>query len=634
MAFGLSIGLALPTVADSHTLNVISSVTINQNGGGTVKHVMSVAGGESHQLPATATFKSYGRNLKSLQAKAVDGNGKLEAKFNQNNQTIEITIPEARRQSKSKWSFSVSYGAELLTDYGASRGVQLPKLESNLGVTSQSLSVAADLDLGFASVRGPKPSKTGIGVGQQVITFNDKDSQIESSPLLLFGEASVANLTFDTELKNTSWWWQDVALTLPPDTNQQKVHLASIEPKPKNIRLDRDGNILAVYRLGPRQGVKVKANIQVKIDTFNYKLDQAGSVESTDQLLIERYTRLTDNWQALGLDIEADGSNAAKLVEAVFDEVVSRARADTEGQQLQLTTRGGALKYSDWLVGELRSRQVPARVVVGLLASDGNQQLDRPIPHAWAEVYVNGTGWITVDPWLSVRTGHFAASDPLHIAVGLWGIEENRPPVQLDGISVGYTKDELDEVDVSQQATIEAVKQVWLPFVSVLNVKANFPAGQIVDNAAIKLGDQTLPLGSVAPGQTVLHRFMRLGGQAFNTETVELGQQAGNEFTGWVKAESKTSYQPLIIELIVVGLLLILFWWRRHRDHSFKPSKESLKLHDEAEGGDIEDQNLFSPQAAAMPELPTPVASPENATIKSNGSTESSQRHHPPRLIQ
>src|SRR5690606_25059918 len=117
-------------------------------------------------------------------------------------------------------------------------------------------------DLGFASVRGPKPSKTGIGVGQQVITFSDKDSQLESSPLLLFGESSLANLTFKSELKNPSWWWRDVALTLPPDTNQQKVQLRSIEPRPKNVKLDRDGNILAIYRLGPRQSLNVNAQVQ------------------------------------------------------------------------------------------------------------------------------------------------------------------------------------------------------------------------------------------------------------------------------------------------------------------------------------------------------------------------------------
>lgn len=594
--------------ADGHSVVVESSVTIPQNGQASLKHVITTRNTDKQSLPGIVSFNLSGQDIARLSVKDSQGNA-LKTSIGESETSLEIAIPEARRKQKGQWSFTVSYNSGLVHNYALTKAAQITAIKTNLPVTKHTMRVSADLDLGFASVRGPKPKSTAIGVGQQQLTFSNTKSQIEASPILLFGEGVVADLNFSSQLSNDSFWWKDVALTLPPDTNQQQVVLRSITPTPKNVQLDRDGNILAVYRLGPRQSVDVTAVMQLKLDVFDYKLSGAGSVESTPQMLVERYTAQTEHWQPMGFDVKTDGSDAAALVKAVFDQVVARAKDDTENQQLQLASRGGALRYSDWLVGELRSRGVPARIVVGLLDSDGERLLEQPRAHAWAEAYINGTGWVTLDPWLSLRTGGFTGSDPLHVAVGLWGIEQDRPPVVLEGISLSFVDESFEPAAASEGSVLSATKQVWLPFISTLSIEARLPDGRITDGVVVRVDGEDISLGSLAPMQNTRLRFARVGSAAFSNEPVVLGQSTG-DFTAWQEIQSQTSYIPLAAVSAILIVITGLWWWRRQKKSPTpKSGRKNRQLQSDAPGENIEAQDLVVTEPPA-PSSPAPIPPP------------------------
>lgn len=621
----LSIGLAgtagLAVLAATPKLAVSSVITVNDKGGGNIKHVFSFKSGG--QQPATANLSALGSNIKGLSAEDQNG-AKLNTNLSDNGQTVSVDIPEKRQKAAGSWTFSVEYSASVLSDFGNIELVQIPSLASNLAVTSQSLRVAADLDLGFASVRGPKPSKTGVGIGQQLIDFNDKNSAINNSIGVVFGSSTRASVTLKHTLKNNSWWWKEVALTLPPDTNQQTVRLASLDPQPTNVKLDRDGNILAVYRLGPLGQKEVKAVVDVSLSALTYKLDEEAPIKDTDPLLIERYTRLTNSWRPLGLtlDITPD-TPASSAVKTVFDAVVTKVKEESEiDQPLALAERSVPLKYADWLVGELRSRGIPARVALGLVLTDG-ERVSTARPSAWAEVYIHGTGWTTLDPWLGAHSGLFGAADPQHIALGLWGLEDDRPPVPIESASVEFSDEQLPEAGEPTRS-VTAVKYVWLPFVSVLSTSINHGESTIVDDVALKIGESTQAVGSVAPHGTVQKRTLVAGAKAFGKEKVAVGQSSGDQFTTWQEVESTLSYWPLVIEVLVIVLILGGRWWwgrRTPRGRRFRPSKESLTLHDEASGGDVESENLFKSSAVSQIAAPAPSVQPLTSS-------------RPPRLIQ
>lgn len=593
--------------AAEQTITVATSINLRSNGSATVKHTFSFKGGANS--PSEASFSVLGSDIKGISAKDQTG-AKLGIKLSDNDLDLLVSVPKDKQKTTKAWSFSVNYTTTALSDFGQAKVVQLPAFASNLPITGQTLRLAADLDLGFASVRGLAPSKTGVGIGQQLIDFTDKDSQLERSISIVFGNSTRAKVNLTTTIKNNSWWWKNVSLTLPPDTNQQKVSLNNLDPRPANVRLDRDGNILAVYRLAPLGQKEVKISVDVSLSALNYKLDNPLKIADTETLLIDRYTRLTDSWQPLGLELDINGETPAnEAVKTIFEAVVDKVRNEDDiDQALILSERTAPLTYADWLVGELRSRSIPARVVLGLVFTDGERVVSQPRPSAWAEVYVNGTGWITLDPWLAAHSGLYGAADPQHLALGLWGLEDDRPPVPIEGASVEFT-DETAPEPAEPSPSISAVKYVVLPFFSVMNIRASHGQNTIVDDIALQANNQVYSLGSVAPSGSVGQKLPVLGTRAFNGETVSLGQLSDEKFESWTETTAKVSYVPLIIEVGLVALFFIGRWvWQRRIGHTkkrFRPSKESLTLHDEATGGDVESENMFRPSSSTS--RPNPV---------------------------
>lgn len=591
--FLVALLMTAPAYADGHTVSVKTVYNLSSNKISSVKHVFTTKNRHQGSLPEVVRIAIAGPDVSDVTA--VAGKTKLGLRLDTNKEFAEIEIPSSQRDSKGDWSFTFSYKLPLIKDMGATKAAQITALQTNLDVTSQTTEVRADVGLGFASVRGPAPSKTSLGAAQQILTFSNRSGQVEHSPVLVFGDKTYATVKFTTELQNSSFWWQDIILTLPPDTNQQQVLLDSIEPKPTNLRLDRDGNIMAIYRLGPKQSQQVTADMFITLESFNYKLDETAGINSIDPQLLERYSRQTDNWQPIGLELEADGSKAADLVKEVFGQVVNRAREESDNQTLQLASRSGALKYTDWLVGELRHNGVPARAVIGLISSDGHRLTNTPRSHAWAEVYIPGTGWTTLDPWFAIRNGGFGGTDPLHLAIGLWGIEEDRPPIILEGLALSYETEARAETE-PVLPVISATKYVWLPFVSTLSVQADWPAGAISDGNAMRVGENVYDVGSVSPLQSSRIRLARFGRAAFSSETASVGQVNENGFTSLADTQSSNNYTPMLV--IGGGFALWLAWiiWRRRRGSKrFKTtrSKESLTLQTDQAGEDVELENLF-----------------------------------------
>lgn len=587
---------ALSLWAATASLSVSSSVNVSATGAAKIKHIFSLK--DVTNLPERAELSVVGTNAKGLSAAGED-KAKLPIGLSEDGQRLAVTIPANRRAKSGTWSFSVEYSSSPLSDLGGVKAMQVPALASNLPITKHNLRVAADLDLGFASVRGPAPVKTGVGIGQQLLDFADKDSQLDESILILFGRSTTAQVTIATTLKNNGWWWRDVTLTLPPDTNQQRVTLDSLDPAPSNVRLDRDGNILAVYRIGPLGQKDVTAKMNLAVSGLSYDLDEALPLDQTDPGLVQRYTRLTNAWRGQGFEVElAEDANSAEIAEAVYDAVVERIRAEEDNidQMLQVKDRTPPLKYADWLVGELRSRGLPARVVLGLVYTDGERLLTEPKQTAWAEAFIAGVGWMTLDPWLGAHNGNFGSSDSLHIGLGLWGMEDNRPPVPTDGATVVFSEEHPPE-PTEPQRQVTATKYVVLPFFSVFQINTSHGEMTIVDDIANEVNGQRYLVGSVAPGGYASQRLPVLGMRAFGSENVKAGSLVGDQFSLWAETTSKTSYVPLIvlIGLIIIGWLV----WRRlnnrgPRKRRFRPSKESLMLHEEATGGEVESENLVS----------------------------------------
>jgi len=80
-----------------------------------------------------------------------------------------------------------------------------------------------------------------------------------------FGQFQVFSFNLSYHLENPLSLNSQTEIALPPDTAFQKVYFSKIEPKPNDVKIDQDGNWLAVYKLTPRQRIDINAVGSVQV---------------------------------------------------------------------------------------------------------------------------------------------------------------------------------------------------------------------------------------------------------------------------------------------------------------------------------------------------------------------------------
>ncbi len=75
------------------------------------------------------------------------------------------------------------------------------------------------------------------------------------------------------------------------------------------------------------------------------------------------------------------------------------------------------------MVALSRAQGIPARYYEGLLYLEGDTKALARVEHAWADVYLPGSGWVSLDPTLGrsslTRETYFAHHTPDHIILTL-----------------------------------------------------------------------------------------------------------------------------------------------------------------------------------------------------------------------
>jgi hypothetical protein len=633
--YGLLLGLffVFPVLADSHSAVLTVSTALKENAQATTRYDLKVTGLALGEVAQDLQFAISGSNPQNVRA-LLDDQSVTASVVDQQVVVSATDLPT----DETNWTITIIYQSDLLQDFGASQGMILSTVTSSLPITSQTWTVRAPLDLGFATTRGVDPSVTRIGVGEQILTYTQSDGSLKLSPMILFGDTAMVTVEITETLTNDSFWWQEVGLTLPPDTAQQRVYLQSIEPQPKNIRLDPDGNMVALYRLGPKGSLTAKALVDIELTLAKFRLDSTNTSADTPPVIQDRYTALTDLWQPTNIEAPTTSDQSVvTVIDKVFQAIAEKAGASDESRstiQLSGRDRVGSLRVSDWLVGELRDRGVAAREIIGLLGTDGTQLLSQPQPHAWVEAYIPGAGWTTLDPWLAQFTGTYAESDPLHIALSVWGIQDDRPPAPFQQAEIVYSDRSISTVEPAVALSIDAERQVWLPFLAITEVRArNSAPGQIIDNVGLRdMNGRVISLGSLAPGQTSLLRELAAGNQAFSDDGLYEVGLIGEDgsFEPFQETTVRLDFRPLGSLFILLILTLIIFWWRRRRRQQsgvaaggFTPSSESMMLHYETAGEDIENHDLIgqfiTDQRQLLSQLQRgrgPFTEPARATIE------------------
>lgn len=570
--------------------------------------------GTSVEPPATSfSVPTVGGDMKNLVARLVDGTA-LTITGNESQHVVQVDFANIAKKNRN-WSFVVTYNSNADSNFGKIEGFSIPSLNlTNLTILKHKVTVSYDPALGIGSVTGPKPISDTLTAGKKILTYESSTGVFAKPIGLYFGDATVANITITRELSNNGWWWKTLEITLPPDTNQQQTMLDSLTPKPHSLRLDEDGNIVAGFRLRPRQKITVNGKVLARLSVPTYSLDgNTSTVADFPDLVKSRYSKLSEGVLA------TDGP------------VVTSLR-DLYTKNIESTSSDKARE----LITSLQQKGLAARLIQGVQFLSASQSK----LHDWIEAYVPQVGWVTLDP----DTGfEFATSDYARLAgrVGEGDFVISTAAIGFDPSS--------DLPKVSDSPQIVSTNRMLVPGVALGVTTVTMPKGIATDNNAVQYSNGvTTKLGSLAPLQTVSTRRFLLGGKAFSSEEVSYGTDVGGEeLANPLKVTSRTSYSYLIYAAIVLLFFITL--------HVIRNILRKRASHRQPASVDPEMPVLSNipeqPAAPAPPVALTPTSSPSTAQLPVQSSMAarptidvrprmayrdpiSQQRRRPPTLIQ
>ncbi len=265
------------------------------------------------------------------------------------------------------------------------------------------------------------------------------DNLGEQSVSALFGNKQVFDFTVINNVENLTTNLGVVQLALPPDTGRQKVNYISLDPPPKEMSRDLDGNWIATYEVPAQKNLNVALTGKVMI-----------TLENTQHLFLPdpsvRLTQPQQYWESNDAQIK----NLAQKYPSprnIYDYVVGHLTYNYQREEDAPNVRLGALgalttplnavcqEFTDLFVAMARANQIPARRAVGY-AYTANSRL-RPLGfvrdtlHTWPEYYDSAKKeWIPVDPTWGNTTGginYFDQFDFNHVVFSLNGESSTLP---------------------------------------------------------------------------------------------------------------------------------------------------------------------------------------------------------------
>ncbi len=350
--------------------------------------------------------------------------------------TITIPIPNPKIGQNQTNLIQLSYlNPTILEKTGQTYEINLPKLSRANEAHSYRRTLILPSTFPSFSLATPKPNyQTKDETGNLSLTWlgypNDNIT-------ILFGQAQTYHLQLNYYLPNSTLKPSSTEIALPPDTDYQQVYLSSINPKPESIKLDQDGNWIALYRLQNQEKLHIQADIFIQVyPTPHFKLPSSSNF---DYLL-----KPTKFWPSHDPKIKRL-AHQLQTPQNIYNYLVNNFVYNYN--RLQTPQRLGALQalaqpqsaicteFTDTFIALTRALGIPAREINGYAYTNNKKlkplDLTKDVLHSWPEYYDSTKHqWLAVDPTWGNTTGgvdYFHKLDFNHLTFVRHGREDNYP---------------------------------------------------------------------------------------------------------------------------------------------------------------------------------------------------------------
>jgi len=527
--------------ADINDVSVEFDITINEDGSTAVRQIVSgdAAAGAKIKLPIIATPASevtvrMGENKDTNQLQIIK-EGSRRLGLNTQNQFIELDIP-----NNKGWQATLTYqDAIIVTEIGTYLSISINPFSDSYA--NEKITIYMPISEALPVSYGLEPEESSVRDGVQsyvFVTSGQRDKAIS----LTYGTTVTYATTQKYTLKNSGWWWRDYQIVLPPDSNQQTVAVQSVSREPKSMRIDQDGNIIMTYRVGPKKTVSVEAEIRAQIKSFRYKLPQ--SLEAAGDGFAD-YLAPIGAWSS-GVAVEAFSPEEALNI--LINRSVQGYDQDKSSDQVV-----------NQLIADARASGIPARFMKGLVVQNSPVSASSPtvaLPHVWAELYFEGSGWITLDPSYASTYNSAALVDAMHIVQKVYGVSDTEPQSEPAEVSALTTTDDVIE---PSEVAVSQVRYLILPGLSYVKTAVTMDSGAVRDNVGFSDGASTTPLGSLSPLQSISFWSWATGADSWATPQVAVGTVSDDTLVEQLGvSDAELSFVALgVLVLIVASMVFI-----------------------------------------------------------------------------
>ncbi len=302
----------------------------------------------------------------------------------------------------------------------------------------------------------------------------------------------------------------------------------------------------------------------------------------------QQYTAQTEYWNSDDPDMLIKAKNAGgydenviTVVHNIYNYVIDTLSYNPE--KIKYNIRQGAniainnpsnsvcLEYADVMIALLRSLDIPARMVIGYAYTTGlkNSTSMADSLHSWVQVFVPGIGWMDIDPTWGEKYQNFGFSDLDHVALAIWGIDDQKPMPIMAGQKISteyqYEKSSISIVDklpsIDKKAELKLNNYLIFPGVSLLKGSILGAPGQALDNLYLTVNDQGIKKGIKLNRIAPLENF-KIGKYIFGLDSItrikiSLRQPKDSTVSVLSTINLKPNWSILFIWLITLVLLTI-----------------------------------------------------------------------------
>ena len=549
-------GVAHRVSADENfDIGLTSSYTIQNDGNTTIEQQFTLTNKKPTLYASQYAIEVGSNQIQNV--KVFDRNGAIPANIvNTDKKTsIAISFEDVIVGEGKKRQFTVQFeSSDIAIISGNVVEVYIPRFSDLANYDNYKVELRVPERFGQPARANPAPETVEVSNGYSVLNF----SQVGDHGITaLFGEKQIYDFNLRYHLENPTTSIGLAQIALPPDTSYQKVQYLSLEPKPKELEQDVDGNWIATYEVSAGRETEVQLSGKATI----YLAPQDNVPSPTvlkDHLTAQKYwqtedSRITqiakENPSARGIYdyvVSALTYNFAKVNGPVTRMGASEALSDP--------LQAACQEFTDLFVAVSRAAGIPARRVTGYAYTENSRlrplSLVDDVLHAWPEYYdANLNQWIAVDPTWGNTTGgldYFSQLDFNHITFAINGVSDSVPypagsykrtAEQTKDVEVSFGKEEpLPPLDVSYQFQ---QKPFWLaPFRNEYQVK-------ITNNTGVAW--YNLPLAATAEPSTITVAKLPESITLLPYQTIEVTAEL--QGTDWLRR------RPVILTANLQGLL-------------------------------------------------------------------------------